>query len=141
MVHSNFGANFFLTMRHLFAEREEVKVVDDQFGVPTTTRFIAEQSLALLDRGMAGKAAMNPLHLVPSGSASWHAFASHIHGKMAEAGEEMKCKAVTPIPSSDFRQKAKRPQNSILDNARLSSLLGREIPSWASAHDQLYGAT
>ena len=49
-VHSNFGANFFLTMRRLFTEREEVKVVDDQFGVPTTTRFIAEQSLAILAR-------------------------------------------------------------------------------------------
>ena len=83
---------------------------------------------------------MSPLHLVPSGSASWHAFAAHIHRKMAEAGEGMKCKAVTPIPSSDFPQKAKRPKNSILDNGRLSSLLGCEIPSWASAHDQIYGA-
>ena len=139
-VHSNFGANFFLTMRRLFTELEEVRVVDDQFGVPTTTRFIAEQSLGLLDRGMAGKAAMNPLHLVPSGSASWHAFAAHIHGKLAAAGEEMKCKAVTPIPSSEFPQKASRPKNSILDNGRLGALLGREVPSWASAHDQLYGA-
>ena len=138
-VHSNFGANFFLTMRRLFAEWEEVKVVDDQFGVPTTTRFIAEQSLAILDRCTGEEAAMPPLHLVPSGYASWHAFAAHIHGKMAEAGEEMKCKAVTPIPSSDFPQKAKRPKNSILDNGRLSALLEREIPSWALAHDQLYG--
>ena len=139
-VHSNFGANFFLTMRRLFAEREEIRVVDDQFGVPTTTRFIAEQSLAILDRALEGEATMSPLHLVPSGSASWHAFASHIHGKMAAAGEEMKCKEVTPIPSSDFPQKAKRPKNSILDNGSLISLLGREIPSWASAHEQLYGA-
>ena len=139
-VHSNFGANFFLTMQRLFTECEEVRVVDDQFGVPTTTRFIAEQSLALLDRGVGKEAAMNLLHLVPSGSTSWHAFAAHIHGKMAEAGEEMKCKEVIPIPSSEFPQKARRPKNSILDNGRLSSLLGREIPSWASAHDQLYGA-
>ena len=139
-VHSNFGANFFLTMRRLFAEREEVKVVDDQFGVPTTTRFIAAQSLALLDRGIIGKRKESPLHLVPSGSASWHAFATHIHRKLAAAGEEMKCKAVTPIPSSDFPQKARRPKNSILDNGRLGALLGREISLWAPAHDLLYGA-
>ncbi len=140
-VHSNFGTNFFFTMRRLFAEREEVKVVDDQFGVPTTTRFIAEQSLALLDRDISGEAATNLLHLVPSGSTSWHAFATHIHSRLAAAGEEMKCKAVTPIPSSAFLQKAQRPKNSILENDRLSAVIGYEIPSWASAHDQLYGAT
>ncbi len=137
-VHSDFGDNFLSSMRRLFAEQEEVRVVDDQFGVPTTTRFIVENSLALLRSNIGKKHPAVPLHLVPSGSTSWHGFAEYIHTKMAEAGTDMKCKAVTPISTLDFPQKARRPQNSILDNSRLGALLQRKIPSWASIHNQLY---
>ena len=137
-VHSEFGANFLPSMRRLFAEQDEVRVVDDQFGVPTTTRFIVEQSLALLNSDIVKKHPTVPLHIVPSGSTSWYGFAAHIHAKIAEAGSEMKCKSVIPISTSDFPQKAKRPRNSTLDNSRLGNLLKREIPSWVSTHDQIY---
>ena len=137
-MHSDFGANFLRSIRRLFADQEEVRVVDDQFGVPTTTQFIAEHSLALLSSDIGKKYSAVPLHLVPSGSTSWHGFAEYIHTKMAEAGTDMKCKAVTPISTSDLLQKARRPQNSILDNGRLGALLKSDIPSWASIHDQLY---
>lgn len=138
-VHSKFGTNFYLTMQKLFSEREEVRIINDQFGVPTTTEFIVKQSLYLLDSGIAKNARADVLHLAPHGSTSWYGFGSYIHKKTKLLKGNIKCQSVIPILSSDYPQKAKRPKNSILSNKKLIGMIGQDTPSWNSIHDQLYG--
>jgi dTDP-4-dehydrorhamnose reductase len=111
-VYAPRGRNFYLTMRNA---KQPLRVVDDQRGVPTSSRFLAEHTISLLKKGVEGL-----LHLVPSGQTTWHGFAREILGAKAD---------ITPIPSSDFKTAARRPANSLLDNRRAQALLG-PLPDW-----------
>ena len=107
------GRNFFLTMKNA---RQPLRVVDDQRGVPTSSSFLAEHTLALLKREASGI-----VHLVPSGTTTWYGFAREILGDKA---------AITPIRSGEYKTAARRPANSVLDNAKARAVLGRELPDW-----------
>jgi dTDP-4-dehydrorhamnose reductase len=97
------GRNFLLTMLRLGAEREELRVVDDQVGCPTATPHLARATMELVERCAPGT-----YHLAGAGSTSWHGFASAI---MEEAGLSAR---VEPIPSSELQRPAPRPACSIL---------------------------
>jgi dTDP-4-dehydrorhamnose reductase len=118
------GGNFVETMLRLARERGELKVVADQFMSPTGTADIAAAILALLRKD----AERGIYHVVNSGSASWHAFASRI---VARAGVDAR---VLPIPSSEFPTPARRPAYSVLANAKLSRAIGAMRP-WEDALD------
>src|SRR5210317_254377 len=75
-VYSNIGHNFFLTMKKLSQERDELKVVADQMGVPTSNTFIAEQIKNIIPQLSDKNTGV--YHLVPDGSCSWHEFAQAI---------------------------------------------------------------
>ncbi len=109
------GRNFFLTMRNA---RQPLRVVDDQRGVPTSSRFLAEHTVSLIDKKVEGL-----LHLVPSGSTTWYGFARQILGEKS---------AITPIRSSEYQTAARRPANSVLDNRKAQALLGGALPDWRS---------
>jgi dTDP-4-dehydrorhamnose reductase len=112
-VYAPRGRNFFLTMK---SARQPLRVVDDQRGVPTSSRFLAEYTLLLLKKNFEGL-----LHLVPSGATTWYGFARAILG--AKAG-------ITPIRSSEYPSAARRPANSVLDNRKAAALLGAALPDW-----------
>ena len=107
------GRNFFLTMKNA---RQPLRVVDDQRGVPTSSRFLAEHTVALVNRNIEGL-----LHLVPSGATTWYGFAREILGGKS---------AITPIRSSEYQTAARRPANSVLDNRKAQALLGKALPDW-----------
>ena len=113
-VYAARGRNFFLTMK---SAKKPLRVVDDQRGVPTSSRFLAEYTMALLRKGAEGL-----LHLVPSGETTWYGFARAILGERAD---------ITPIASREYPTPARRPANSVLDNARARALLGA-LPDWRS---------
>ena len=75
-VYSNIGHNFYLTMKRLSQERDELKVVADQIGVPTSNQFIAEQMKAIIPQLHDNNTGV--YHLVPDGSCSWREFAKQI---------------------------------------------------------------
>ena len=85
--------------------------------MPTSSRFLAEYTMALLRKGAEGL-----LHLVPSGETTWYGFARAILGERAD---------ITPIASREYPTPARRPANSVLDNARARALLGA-LPDWRS---------
>jgi dTDP-4-dehydrorhamnose reductase len=107
------GRNFFLTMK---GAKQPLRVVDDQRGVPTSSAFLAEHTVALLKKDAGGI-----VHLVPSGETTWYGFARQILGDKA---------AITPIRSSEYQTAARRPANSILDNSKARRMLGRDLPDW-----------
>jgi len=113
------GKNFFLTIAAKARAGERLRVVDDQRGVPTTSRFLAEKTLALLAKDASGL-----LHLVPAGETTWYDFAREIV-KLSGSQSE-----VTPIKTGEFPVAARRPANSVLDNHKATAILGVPMPDW-----------
>lgn len=114
--------NFVDTILRACKQRDQVNVVDDQFGSPTYTPDLAEWSVALAEGGATGI-----WHGVNSGHASWCEFASEaIH---LVSGP---CR-IAPITSGEWPQKAKRPFNSALDNRKLAAFLGYTPRPWPKA--------
>ena len=137
-VHSNYGKNFYLTMQKLMAEREELSVVDDQFGVPTTCDFISRNTLKLIEENKLQDEGPKIIHCVPSGSTNWFEFATNILAYLRKNNEEIVCKVIKPISSKEFPQKANRPKNSVLANSLLSGVLASELEHWSNEHKRLY---
>lgn len=130
------GKNFLLTMLRLAAEREELRVVDDQIGAPTWSRMIAEATAAIVAQARAhgGVASMlaergGLYHLTASGQTSWFGFADAIVAKA------VKQPRTTPITTAEYPLPAKRPAYSVLSNARLERAFGIALPDWRASLD------
>lgn len=132
-VYAAHGHNFLRTMLRLGAERDELRVVADQYGAPTSTALIVRASLALLERWFAHADMRARLrgthHLVASGHTSWHGFACAIFDEAHARGLLARVPRVLPIATADYPTPARRPAWSVLDNAHLRSL-GVVVPDW-----------
>ena len=113
------GKNFYLTIAAKARAGERLRVVDDQRGVPTTSGFLADQTVELIGRRAEGL-----LHLVPSGETTWFGFAREIVRISASRSE------VEPIRSVELAAAARRPANSVLDNRKAAAVLGGALPHW-----------
>jgi dTDP-4-dehydrorhamnose reductase len=142
-VYAPHGHNFLRTMLRLAAEREELRVVADQHGAPTSTALIVRTSLALLDRWFAQPDARAQLrgthHLVASGHTSWHGFACAIFDEAHARGLLARVPRVLPIATADYPTPAHRPAWSVLDNSGLGQLLGRPLPDWREGLREVMG--
>ena len=126
-IYSAGGRNFMTTMLRLGAERDEVRVVDDQYGAPTSARDLAE-AIAVIARQITGPAPQfGTYHYANAGETSWHGFAAEI---FRQAG--LKARAV-PIPASEYPTPARRPANSRLDLTKISRIFGIEPPVWQAS--------
>ena len=116
------GNNFIRTILRLANERSELKVVADQNGVPTNTKWLAELSLKLLEQG---DVLSGIYHAVPSGQTSWFELASFSIECARNLGVEFKLdlNRLYPIPASDYPLLAKRPMNSCLSISKLISAM------------------
>jgi dTDP-4-dehydrorhamnose reductase len=112
------GKNFYLTIARKAAAGEPLRVVNDQRGVPTTSRFLAEKTVELVRRQASGL-----LHLVPADDTTWFGFAREIVRVAGSASE------VQPIRTGEYPVAARRPANSVLDNRRAAAILG-PLPHW-----------
>ena len=131
-VYSNVGKNFYLTMKRLAAERDELGVVADQIGSPTYAGSIAQVTAKLVDKIFA-QSGLNEeqkgvYHFTCSGQTSWHGFATEL--LRLNGFEKTK---VNPIETSDFPTPAKRPAYSVLDNSKLESVFSIQLPDWQQA--------
>ncbi len=124
-VYSNIGHNFFLTMKKLSSERDELKVVADQIGVPTSSQFIAQQIKAIIPQLHGNNTGI--YHLVPDGSCSWHEFAQAI---ISQTNPQFDLEHLHAIQTHDFPTKTKRPKNSILNNAKIKKTFNLECNHW-----------
>jgi len=136
-VYATQGTNFLRTMNRLARERDEIRVVADQFGAPTSANAIAEAVAIILARraSVADLAkdfatAQGLVHLTTSGSTSWHGLASAIVEGLKARGQPVKANVVHAITTKDFPTKAVRPANSRLDLSRLRQVFGITPPPW-----------
>lgn len=126
-VYSPRGTNFLLTMRRLFQEREEVRVVDDQIGAPTSARYVARATLAVLDRGRSAVGGI--YHVAAAGEVSWFRFATVIHAALDARGP-LRTRRVTAISTAEFPTPARRPRYSVLDSSKFAAEYGVVAPAW-----------
>jgi len=133
-VYAPHGHNFLRTMLRLGSERDELRVVADQKGAPTSTALIVRTSLLLLDRWFADPGARAQLrgthHLVAGGHTSWHGFASSIFEEAQMRGLLARVPRVMPITTADFPTPARRPAWSVLDNSGLERHAGIRLADW-----------
>ena len=130
------GKNFLLTVLRLAGERDELRIVGDQFGSPTWCRTIADTTAQLVARLDAGSGAVEAMagelggiyHLTSSGKTTWHGFTEEIV-KHASVSKKPK---VTAIRTEEYPLPAKRPHNSEMSGERLRSL-NLHLPNWQHA--------
>ncbi len=128
-VYSPFGKNFVKTILRLAAERDELTIVADQWGNPTSALDIADGILhaatMMMERGFDG---YGVYHLAGTGEANWAGFARHILATSRRYGGPYA--DVRDIATSDFPTRARRPANSRLSTAKLAGIFDWAAPEW-----------
>lgn len=134
-VYAARGRNFLLTMLRAAALRDELTVVDDQIGSPTTARFLAQTTATMLLRWRgadrdARDALCGPCHVVSAGAVSWCGFAREIVNSAHALGLLERATPIRPISTGEYPAKAPRPAYSVLDTRRLRELFAVTPPAW-----------
>jgi len=124
-VYGVHGNNFVKTMLRLMAEREEIRVVDDQIGTPSWTADVVTAMRTLIEKDVSGT-----WNFTNEGVTSWFDFAHEIVAIAAQLGHAKKVRRLLPIPSREYPSAAKRPNYSVLNKEKIRPVLGYEIPHW-----------
>lgn len=140
-VYGPHGKNFLLTMLRLGRERDQLSIVNDQFGAPTSSRELAQATRAIVLGILAGEYGQAETwagcyHMTCSGATSWYGFAEAIF-ELAAVRLDQPSPMLTPIPSSMYPTPAKRPRNSVLSNELLATRFGVRLSAWQSALDEV----
>ena len=131
-VHGPVGHNFCLTMLRLHRERQQLGVVADQVGCPTSTATLAAACWRAI--GVEGP---RILHWSDAGVASWYDFAVAIGELGVAAGLLERAARVLPISTADYPTPARRPSYSLLDCTTSRAALGMEPLHWRAALAQV----
>ena len=134
-VYASRAHNFLLTILKLAKERDELSIVADQIGSPTSARLIAETTILCIQQAMIernnGVFSSDLYHLTSSGSTSWHGFAEQIVDMSNQKLDlELKIKQIKAIPTFDYPTPAQRPMNSQLVLTKLEKKFGLVMPDW-----------
>jgi dTDP-4-dehydrorhamnose reductase len=131
-VYAARGGNFARTMLRLAAEREQLKVIDDQIGAPTGADLLADVTAHALRTARQQPELGGTYHAVAAGETSWHGYARFVIEWARQHGHAVKVapEAITALPTSAYPTAAKRPLNSRLSTAKLRAGFSLTLPSW-----------
>lgn len=132
-VHAPGGNNFIARMLSLAQGREELKVIDDQHGAPTSARLIAETTGRAIQQIASGRPIPASIyHLAAAGETTWNGYARFAIGEAIARGVPLRTtpERVLPVPSSAFPTPARRPLNSRLSTLKLRDALAIDFPDW-----------
>lgn len=129
-VYSPFGKNFVKTMLRVANTRDELSVVEDQIGNPTSATDIAATLISIAEQYAKDASGLTPgiFHMSGSGEASWADFASEIFSVSKELGGPHA--TVKRITSAEYPTPVTRPANSRLDGRKLYETYGLKLPDW-----------
>ena len=120
------GNNFIRTILRLAKDRDELKVIEDQYGVPTSAQWLAQVSFDLVmdAQGALRKFPSGVYHSVPAGETNWYGLASFAVQTALELGASLKIapNAITPIPAVEYPLPAPRPMNSRMSTDKLGQV-------------------
>ena len=148
-VYAAQGRNFLRTVLKLATERDELRIVRDQYGAPTRNVEIAAATIAALakitERSEGGEGFANlggTYHMTAAGVTTWYDFALAILQEAsampasgswltsALGGLPLRAKRVTSITTEEYPTPARRPAYSVLSNSKLAKAFGIELPDW-----------
>ena len=134
-VYAAQGQNFLRTIARLAAERDELRIVNDQIGAPTSARSIAEAIAQVLVVGQSDLAysfatAGGLVHVAAAGETTWHGFASAIVDGLRARDIPLKTRVIHPIATREYPTKATRPRNSRLALDHLAHSFGIIMSDW-----------
>ncbi len=128
------GGNFLKTILKLAQEREELKIIADQFGAPTSARLLADSTAEIAKQILNGDGVKKAgtYHLVASGETTWHGYATKVVEIANQHGIETRVQAnsIKPIPTEAYPLPAPRPKNSKLSTQKIQDVFGINIPDW-----------
>ena len=137
-VYDGAGRNFLNAILRQAEAREELRVVADQFGTPTTATVLAEMTVEILQSlgedlaaGLAARGGC--VNATTSGAVSWHGFAEAIVEEARRLDRELAVRRIIPVSSGEFEVTAQRPLNSRLSLDRLQSVFGIRPTDWRAA--------
>lgn len=153
-VYGNRGKNFLLTILRLATEREELRIVSDQFGAPTWSREIARATMNILGqllgpgaRTQSFERVSGTYNMTAAGQTTWHEFAVAIldgalrapQGSWLWAGSRkpLTVQRIVPIKTQDYPTPARRPAYSVLSNRRLTETFAVHLPEWRAQLDSV----
>ena len=120
------GGNFIRTILRLAKEREELKIINDQFGVPTSADWLAQVSLnlALDEHAHLRRFTSSIYHAVPAGETTWHGLACLALQAALDAGVTLKANpaAIQPILAVEYHLPARRPMNSRMSTDKIHQM-------------------
>lgn len=125
-VYSRFGNNFVKKITQLLKEKEELSIINDQFGSPTWARNIAEITLEFIKR----RPPFGIYHLTDDGFTNWYQFAFEIKENLIKKGEKLLNKNLKEISSQFYKTKAKRGRNSKLSKDKIKNNLNIKLKNW-----------
>jgi dTDP-4-dehydrorhamnose reductase len=141
-VYGSRGKNFLLTILRLAQEKQELRIVDDQYGAPTWSRDLArlvahvmgEISQKSKETGASAaqllRVNQGVYHAVNSGETTWYGFAREFVKIAASMRPDVHFARLVPVSSSEYPTPARRPANSRLDCTRLRQTFNFTMPPW-----------
>lgn len=132
-VFSDHGHNFVKTMLRLGSERDELKIVSDQIGSPTSAALLASAAIHAAKQVLGNHSATGLYHLCTNQVTSWYEFALRIFEEAKTKGYSLRIQNVLPISTHEYPTPAKRPLNSRLDCAKFDRAFGLTRPNWQAA--------
>lgn len=138
------GNNFIRTILRLAKERSALKVIEDQFGVPTSASWLAELACTLaIDNDQPRKFSSGIYHAVPKGETNWYGLACLAVETALNDGRKLQASkaSIAPIPASEYPLPAPRPMNSRLSRHKLQVELEHlnlvsKLPHWNTPWDE-----
>ncbi len=133
-VYSRTGHNFLNSMLRLISEREQLGIVSDQLGTPTSAKFLASRTVEIVQKAFeeraAGRFESAVYHLTADGQATWYDFACAIKKQMADPTGEQALAEIKPISTEQYPTPAKRASYSVLDCRQITARYQFALPSW-----------
>ncbi len=138
-VYAARGANFGKTMLRLAQEREQLTVIDDQFGAPTGADLLADVTAHAVRQVLRQPEDAGLYHLAASGETSWFGYAKQViaSAERSQSAIKMKVIHVEPVPTTAFPTPAQRPLNSRLNCDRLQAAFGMTLPPWQQGVERM----
>jgi dTDP-4-dehydrorhamnose reductase len=132
------GHNFLKTMLRLAMERDSLRVVADQKGVPTAAAWLADITLAAM-RLSDEQGLMGLFHATPTGQTHWQAYAQYVLEQALQLGWRLKAtpQKVEPITTAQYPLPAVRPAYGLLDSSLLAQTLKLPWPNWQTGVDKV----
>lgn len=138
-VFSTRRRNFIKTILELAQNEDQLRVVADQFGAPTSADLVADITCEAILGHISNRLKSGIYHATAAGFVNWHGLAQRVIERSLQNGADLRVTPdrIVPITTEEYHVPAIRPKNSRLDTMSLQKALGIQIPHWSVHTDRI----